>query len=420
MRNFKARKGAALLLVVILACLYPAVLRGNDGETSVTSSSESQVVTNEDVGTGIFSRLPFHVSVSVRGGYDDNIFTSSSDRHESWFTNAGVAVTYDFGSPRTQLSLGTGAGVTYYFDRPGDDEVDPNVYLSLSATHKATPRLTLSTVAYATYQAEPDFSLGMGLNRRSGNFFYTQDKFTVTYLWAPRFATATSYTFGAIRYDEMSVGFFEDRIENTVGNEFRFLLWPTTTVVAEYRFGMVAYEDINRDSGTHFALAGLDHSFNPRLNASFRGGVEFRDYCDNTNGNDRTSPYFEGTVNYALGKNTSVSWTNRYAIEEPDVLLNPSRNTFRTGLRAKHNFTPRISGMVGAYYQYDDYHDLTMPVFIATGFQEESFDVAVTVRYSLNRLFAIEAGYNHTEIISDIFSREYSRNRFFGGLNLAF
>lgn len=366
---------------------------------------------------GNYAAPPFVVSFSLRGGYDDNVNTSELNRQESWFTNAGVSLAYTFGDARTRFDLTAGAGVTYYFDHVSNDNFDTNVYLGFSLTHKATPRLTLSVTAYATYQEEPDFSLALGLNRRSGNYFYTRDKFTVTYLWTPRFSTATSYTVGVIRYDDSATSFFEDRFENTFGNEFRFLLWPTTTVVAEYRFGVVMYDGIDRDSTSHFALVGFDHTFNPRFDMSVRGGVEFRRWDA---AGDETAPYFEGTLNYALGKDTSVAWTNRYAIEEPDVLLNPSRTTFRTGLRLKHNFTSRITGTLGAYYEHDQYDAINTIMAVAPGFNEDSLDIAIALRYAINKYFGVEAGYNHTEVLSDALFREYSRNRFFAGLNLSF
>ena len=449
MIKFKGHRGAFLLVAAALTCFSPRLACALEEETAstqaastqaasaeaastqtlatetlaTTSSSQVQITSIEDVGTGTYSRFPFHVSVSVRGGYDDNVNTSKIDKQESWFTNGSAAITYDFGSPRTQLSLQTGGGVTYYWDHLHNigvnNDYDFNVYLSLQMVHEVSPRLTLKSTDYVTYQTEPDFTLAVGLNRRSGNFFYTQDKSTVTYLWTPRFSTATSYTGGIVWYDDSSIGLFEDRFESTFGNEFRFLLWPTTTLVAEYRFELVTYDrDINRDSMTHFALGGFDHNFSSRFSASFRGGAEFRDYEAGTS--DRSSPYFEGTLNYAVGKNTSVSWTNRYAIEEPDVLLNPSRTTFRTGLRAKHDFTPRISGNLGVYYEHDDYDSVNTLTVISPSFTEEAFDAAVSVRFAVTRYLGIEAGFNHTEVWSDIFLREYSRNRYWGGLNVVF
>ena len=403
MRTRQAPKVATLLLS--FACLLAILPAGRSADG------------DGDAGTGTFSAAPFLISLSVRGGYDDNVNTSSFNQNESWFTNLGASVTYTFGDPRTRFDLAAGGGVTYYFDRIGSDDYDTNFYAGFSLTHKASPRLSLSITAYATYQEEPDFSLYLGLNRRSGNYFYTRDKFTVTYLWTPRFSTATSYTLGVIRYDNSAVAVFEDRFENTVGNEFRFLLYPTTTVVGEYRYQIVSYDSIARDSMSHFALAGFDQRFSPRLDASFRGGVEFRCYEDDT---DATSPYFEGTVNYALGKDSTVAWTSRYAIEESDVAVNQSRTTFRTGLRAKHNFTSRISGTLGAYFQHDAYDAINTPMAVSPGFDERSIDVAVGLRYAINRYFAVEAGYSRTEVLSDSIFRDYSRNRIFAGVNLAF
>jgi hypothetical protein len=428
MRNFTFCKGASLVLVTSWALAYP--LSSQAQETSSTASS-SLAVTSTDtkstvpadaLGTGLFSPLPFKLSLDVGGGYDDNVTTSKAFKHGSAFTNGDLGITYDFGSPRTKLSLGTGAGVTYYFDNvkiPGvsTNDYDINAYLKFSLVHQASERLTLSTVDYLTYQTEPDFSMAQGLNRRGGNYFFTDDKFTANYLWSPRFATATSYTLGALHYDDYAVGFFEDRWENTFGNEFRFLLAPPTTLVAEYRFELVTYEHIARDSNTHFALGGIDHTFDPRLNVSLRGGAEFRDYQD---GGDKTSPYFEGTLNYVVGKQTTVSWINRYAIEESDVFLSQGRETFRTGLAIKHDLTARITGTLGAYYEHDDYQSFTQTGIFTPGFTEQSLDLAFTLRYAITRYLGVQAGYNYTDVWSDIGAREYTRNRYWGGLNLIF
>ncbi len=392
--------------------------------TSFATATETKVdVPADDLGTGNFSTLPFKISFNVRGGYDDNVTTSTIFKKGSPFTNAGVALTYDFGDARTQLTLETGAGYTYYWDNvqiPGvkSNDYDINTYVRLAVTHKATPRLTLSMVDYLTYQTEPDFAIAQGVNRRGGNYFFTQDKFTANYLWAPRFATATSYTLGAIRYDDSGVGFFEDRIENTFGNEFRFLLAPNTTLVAEYRFEIISYDRIQRDSTTNFALAGFDHHFNTRFDVSLRGGAEFRSY--DQQGGNRTSPYFEGTLNYAVGKQTTVSWVNRYAIEEPDVLLSPGRDTFRTGISARHAFTPKISASVAAYYEHDEYRAFNQPGAFNAAFTEEDVDLSVGLRYAVTRYIAVEAGYSLTDVWSDVALREYTRNRFWGGVNVTF
>jgi Putative beta-barrel porin 2 len=394
----------------------------------------------EDTGLGIFSSIPFHVTLTVRGGYDDNVSTTSGSPQGSAFVNSTIGITYNFGSPRTQLSLQLGGGITDYFDRPGNTDPDYNAYLGLSLKHNFTPRLILNVVAYAAYQAEPDFGIGTGFNRRSGNYFYTSDKFTLSYLWTPRFSTATSYNFSALVYDTGAngVGSFENRIENTFGNEFRFLIWPTTTVVAEYRIQFTSYLDSDADAVGNYLLAGFDHSFSPRLHLSFRGGLQLRS-LDSTqlvpasialvNGvltfvpahtihqsTDSSSPYFESTVTYVLGQTTSVTWTERYGIEEPDIPGQPGRTTFRTGLEAKHNWTPRISSRLAVFYSHDHYG----PRGPTPAFDEDSIDAATSLRYAITRSLGAEIGYNYTDIISGVNLRGYSRNRVYGGVDFSF
>lgn len=425
MRNFSALRRALLTLLLAVALLPGARGQTQTGpSTSFSANAPAGVdsTNSGDLGSGIFGTLPFKLTFNIRGGYDDNVTTSNQLKQGSPFTNTGMTANYDFGDSRTRLNLQVGAGFTYYYDNIRGPSVTSHQYdidtsVKLAVTHKASARLTLSMDAYIAYLSEPDFTIAQGTNQRAGNYFFTEDKFNANYLWSPRFATTTSYTLGALHYDDTAIGAFENRWENTFGNEFRFLLAPTTTLVAEYRFEFVTYQDANRNSQTHFALAGFDHNFDPRLSLSVRGGAEFRDF--ESDGSE-TGPYFEGTLTYAVAKQTSVSWTNRYGIEEPDVVLSQGRNTFRTGLSAKHDFTPKISATLGTYYQHDDYRSLSQPGFFVPGLTEQSVDVAFSVRYSITRYFALETGYNYTQILSDIPTREYTRNRFWGGLSVTF
>jgi hypothetical protein len=413
MRTFMARAGSFLCVMAGLAC-FPAASLLAEGESTGGEISDS-----DHPGIGIFTRFPLIISASVQTGYDDNVDTSSTNKQDSWFTTMGLALSCNFGTARTNLNLATTTGFTYYSNTSTSNQFEPNLNLALSLSHKASPRLTLSLTSAMNYQTEPNFQYGLGTNRRAGNYFFTQDKITANYIWVPRFATATSYTFGAVHYDDIATGMFEDRVENTLGNEFRFLVWPTTNLVAEYRFQVVSYEHINRDSTTHFLLGGFDHAFGPRLTAVFRGGAELRNYQDV---GQKNSPYFEATVGYKLGKDTSVSWNMHYGIEEGDLQFNPTRKSFRTGVQGKHNLTPRISASLALFYYHDDYAEFTSgnPPTINPSFVEESFNVDLSLRYAVTRYLGIETGYDHTEVSSGTALRDYSRNRVWGGLNFVF
>jgi hypothetical protein len=412
-----ARTGGLLCVMMALVCWPPASLRAESELAGGTSDSDH-------VGLGVFSRFPLNFSASVQGGYDDNVNTSTSGKQDSWFTTANLLVSWNVGTDRTQLTLSTTTGFTYYANI-SDNQYEPNLNLTMVLSHKVSPRLNISVQAVITYQTEPDFQYGLGANRRAGNYFYTTDSLGVSYIWLPRLATATTYSIDAVHYDDSMIGKFEDRISNTIGNQLRFLVWPTTNVVAEYRFQIVSYDhDNSRDSTTHFVLGGFDHAFGPRLSAVFRGGIEFRHY---EIVGEQNSPYFEGTVNYKLGKNTAVTWSSHYGIEEGDVGTNPTRKSFRTTLQGKYDLTPRIGTSLSISYYRDDYASFTtvnpMPppnLTVNPSFVEESFDINLALRYAVTRYLGLQIGYDHTEISSGQGIRDYSRNRVWGGLNVVF
>lgn len=454
MRIFVARSGWLPLLGAVFLFLPAADLRA-EGETAAEGSSAAAASSSDsgssgtggssNIGLGTFSRLPFSVSATVYGGYDDNPNTAPSGFPEeaSWFVSAAIGIDVKVESPRTKLDLTSSWGFTYYADLH-NNPFEPNINLTLNLTHKASPRLTLSITGSLAYQTEPDFQTGLGTNRRNGNYFFTNDTFSAGYAWVPRFSTVTSYTLALVKYDDISSGLFEDRVENSFGNQFRFLILPTTNVVAEYRFQAINYEHegdlisapgvtpvqrLERNSTTHFLLGGFDHAFSPRLTTTVRGGIEFRDYYDSTG--EKDSPYFESTVTYLLGKDTSVQWYTRYGIEEGDILFNPTRKTFRTGLQGKHNLTARISASFSVYYDHDDYNETEIrvanpfpppPTVLQTNpsFTEDSFYIDLALRYAVTRYLGAQIGYDHTTVNSGGVNRDYSRNRVWGGVNVAF
>lgn len=384
--------------------------------TSGTATAAAPAVQANPSGAGVFAPTPVKIYVTVAGGYDDNVTTLPGNKESSAFTSGNIILDYTFGDPRLQVILNAGGGGTYYFSHISTQDYDIDLKGALAINYKASPRLTLGGSVLLAYLTEPSFQYAGGINSRNGNYLYTTDRAFVEYAWSRRFSTKTSYTFEAYNYDNDAVGEFSNRVSNLFGNEFRLQLVPTTLLVAEYRFGIITYQDALLNSTSHFALGGFDHIFNPRLTATFRGGVEFRSY---TNEGDRTAPYFEGNVNYALGHRTAVSWITRYGIEEPDSPLSQSRTTFRTGLQTKFNVTSRIETALDLFYVHDDYHALENGPSVGA-FSEDAFDVGLTGKYAINGMFALQLGYHFTTVSSDTAGHDYSRNRVSGGVNLTF
>ncbi|HLW34651.1 MAG TPA: outer membrane beta-barrel protein [Chthoniobacterales bacterium] len=384
--------------------------------TSGTATAAAPTLERNPSGAGVYAPTPVKIYFTVSGGYDDNVATTSLNKQSSAFTSGDVILDYTFGDPRLQLTINAGGGGTYYFSHISTQDYDIDLKGALAATYKVSPRLTLGGSVLVAYLTEPSFQYTGGINSRNGNYLYTTDRAFVEYAWSRRFSTRTAYTFEAYNYDNDAVGQFSNRVSNVFGNEFRLQMVPTTNLVAEYRFGIISYQDSFLDSQTHYALAGIDHIFNPRLTATFRGGAQFRSY---NNDADRTGPYFEGNVTYALGHRTAVTWITRYGLEEPDNPISQSRTTFRTGLQTKFDVTSRVETALDLFYVHDDYHALTNGPAIGA-FSEDTFDIGVTGKYAINSMFAVQLGYHFTDVSSDTNGRDYSRNRVSGGVNVTF
>jgi hypothetical protein len=355
------------------------------------------------------------LSTGVVGGYDDNASssggsTSSTGGSGSSYTSGNAALSYTFRTPRTQVSLSTGGGLTYYFDRTG---YNPTAYLGLSLTHKPSRRMTLNLSVFASYQSQPDVSTNLGSNQQLGSFIHSTDLISLSYSWTPRFSTVTSYTFGLLKYDS-SAGSLENRMEHTLGEQFQYLLWPTTTGVAEYRFGIIDYESAPLDSTTNFLLAGLNHTFTPRLNATFRGGVELR--SSESNG-FQPGPYFESSLTYVL-HNGSVIWTNGYSIEESSVPGGSGAPAFRTGLTLNYRFTRRLSASLPLFYVHGG-NQSGGSSSSSSSSSGDTIDIGPSLNYSINRHFSANVGYHYTEVSGSV-SSSYSRNNYFAGLNFSF
>ena len=352
------------------------------------------------------------LSLSATGGYDDNVNSSSIEKSASLYTSENASLSYTFGTPRTQVSLTTGGGIMYYFDRTG---YNPSGYLGLSFTHKPSRRMTLSLSVFAAYQTQPDLSTNLGSNQQLGAYVHSTDTISLDYSWMPRFSTVTSYTFGLVKYDS-SAGSGLNRIDHTFSEQFRYLLWPATTGVAEYRYGIIDYENAPLSSTTNFLLAGLEHSFTPRLNGSFRAGVELRDSEDN---GFQPGPYFESNLSYIL-HHGSLIWTNSFSTEEPSTVGASARPSFRTGLTFNYGFTRRLSGSLALFYVHGGNQNGGGSPSSGSSSTEDTFDIGPSLHYFINRRLSADVGYHYTDVESGSVFSSYSKNNFFAGLNFNF
>ena len=151
---------------------------------------------------------------------------------------------------------------------------------------------------------QPQFDLQVAQNRVNGQYYYTTEAFSAAYQWTERFSTVTGYSVTGIFYEQAAAKQTSDYVQQTFSNQFRYQWTPTTTLVTEYRFGLVNYlYNSQLNSITNYGLAGFDHSFSPKATMTLRAGGEIQDAKV---GGSTASPYAEITANYQYQRYSSL------------------------------------------------------------------------------------------------------------------
>jgi Uncharacterized protein conserved in bacteria (DUF2320). len=399
-----------LFALLLAACLLAPI--------SKVLSQEALSSASEAAGLGWLPAVPVQITAGLDMGYDDNVTLSSSGQG-SVFARENVVLTYARPSERTQIALIGVGRFTQYFDVSGQNETSGNVTLSL--THNFSSRLSFYASVYGTYQNEPNFQSNVGPQNVRTPFFDTVDLFSLTYHWSSRLSLVTSYTFERVQYFSSSTvnsqngvqnTSDQNRVQNTFGEEFKFSLTSRTVLVGEYRYETINYDTAPIDSTTHYLIAGINHNLTEHFIVHLRAGESFRSL---ENAGDSALPYFEGSLGY-VGSNHSLNWVTSYGFESPTAGGATTTKTLRTGLNLTYDLTSRLSSTTGVYYHHDENQGGGTG---STGTQN-SFDLLVGLRYTINKRFALHVDYNHTMQSSLGSTPGYSRNRYSAGLSYTY
>ena len=320
----------------------------------------------------------------------------SDDKVSSGFTTLTANGFVDLSDQRTVFTIGLGGGVTYYYDRPGS-KTDNLANLTINLVHKVNERMTLTLSSYSTYQVQPQFDLLVAQNRNDGQYYYTTESLSLSRQWTRRFSTVTGYQLTGIFYEDALAKVQNDYVQQTFSNQFRFLLEPTTTFVAEYRLGLVNYlYENDRNTMTNYALVGFDKSFSPKWSMTARAGGEIQD--QSVGGSD-TSPYAEITTNYAYQRYSSLSAYFNYGFQYSNLAITQTNKALRLGVTINHGFTPKLSAYLGVFYENDNYSQVENAP--GSAFTENTFNVNTGVRFAVTPKLSLQAGYQHTQLLSE-------------------
>ena len=138
---------------------------------------------------------------------------------------------------------------------------------------------------------------------------------------------------------------------------------------------------------------------------------------------DSISPNFEGSLDYT-SSSLSLRWTASYGVEAPTVEDAATRKTLRTGLSFTYNLSARISSTTAVYYNHDE-NQSSISSGTGSAGSQDSLDLSLGLRYTINRRLALHVNYNQTSESSlgstpestQGLASSYSRNSYSAGLS---
>lgn len=375
-------------------------------------------------GAGSTSPLrPFTVSASLREEYDDNIYTTHTNKKSQFKTEVSPSILFNYPMDNTTFSARYTMGLDYYPDRAGSATDLSHDFLA-RVTHSFSPRFNVDAREEFRYAQEPSLFDNAVLIRRSGDYIENTGGVQGNMQWTPKFGTVTAYTNDYIDYRNQQVGVGENHMTHTLNQDFRFLVLPKATLVFGGIYNGADYFHTMRDTDSFTGNAGLDYSFSPEFTMGGRVGGT---YTELQNQGSYTSPYGNLVANWDLGARTSVnaSYTHSFIQTDATNFYGQEADSFSVG--GQYKITPAFSTHANIAYTLGNYNNklratgatpggLGLTITSPGNVQEDVLGLDWGFSYNLNKYLDLDWGYIYTLSTSDDPARDYDRNRVYIGI----
>jgi predicted porin len=404
---------------------------------------------------------PWSVSVAVRGFYDDNIFARPSDsgaKQESFGVSVNPTVGLNFALERTLIQFNYSYDFRWFEGRD-ENEADHIQLADLAVSHEFSERFKVDVVDKFTYAQEGTVRVGEGAitipGRSDGDYISNRARGAFTAGVTERLNLEVAYQNDIWDFENSGLNSYSallDRMEHLGTLELGYAITPATTGGIGYKYQDVGSRSTDRisipganvppapgtpantvladtrDNRSHYVYGGVEHQFNPQLNAALRAGVQLVDFhrADELTAlgqgykDDATIPYIDFLLGYNYNPGSFVNVGVVHTMAATSVGQAQSQDATGVYLDLNHRITPKWTFGTMLLYQYSN---LRGGVF--DGDKEQLFVAGVSLDYLISQNLSAEVGYNYDLLDSDvryfgIDSRSYDRNRVYIGLRARF
>ncbi len=403
------------------------------------------------------AQKPWAIGASLRGFYDDNIYTypgtAALPRLDTFGFEASPSASYNLKRDQTTFGASYLYSMRYYIDRPRPRD-DQSHQANLKLSHAFNERFSLDVKDSFVVAQEPsvlDPTVNTTLPARAeGNNVRNTGGVQLNANVFENFGVLLGYNNTIFDYEQEAqdvtnagnpIGLGSrsavlDRMEHLFFLDGNYQVLPKTTATLGYQYGITdftsgdplfilgptLYNGAVRDSDSHFISLGVRQNVNRSLDLSAKAGVQLTSYKSPLF-DDGVGPYAEASARWGYAQGSSLQAGVRHQRVPTDVrtlaggLPAADAEATTVYLNINHAITAKISAIAMAQYQHSSYGESTPGAADAA---DDLIFAGLTLTYQFNPHVAAEVGYTYDRLESDLPVRGFSRNRVFVGTRLSY
>lgn len=385
----------------------------------------------------------WQVSASLRGFYDDNYNTAPNDIAQESF-GFEVRPGFEAGHKGEQhiIKLTTIYSARWFEDRT-DEEWDHTVIADLAGEYQFNESHAVRLNNTFSYTEE-------GLLLDAGSPVTTPLRSDASNLrnlanirYAGQITPLVGLEVGYINtlydFDQTGAGSFSalvDRLEHLIKGETRWTISRNLAGILGYWYESVNFtgdEFLNpaltvpgspvsddRNSYSHFIVAGGDYTVSPNCFISVRGGGQNVVYDNLPGSPDDWNAFGDVNTTFEYAEDSFFRVGGKYGRIRTDVIgfapagtddLTLDQEAFTAYGLVSHKIMENLTARASGQAQFGEWNGGA-----ADGDGEGLYFVGLSLTYDVNQYLAVETGYNYDRLDSDNGDRSYSRNRVFLGV----
>lgn len=369
----------------------------------------------------------YQIHNRLRLEYDDNIYEQGQDTTSSFKVIEEIEFLVNLNLENTFASFRYKPSFMWWENR-SEDSTDIHHDFDLVFNQTFTPRVSLDVKNTLRYAQQPNVIESGAVVRERSDFLYNAAVGTVLYRVSPVGRVEASGRYNLLRYDESRIADVEDYDMYVAGLTYRHTLVPETALKADIRFETIEYDVVDRGSDSYQYGFGVEHMFSPNLLGNMRAGYMTKDYNDSTVSSD-SAPYVDGNLTFVPSPDTRITIGLGYSMLESDIFPYANQERFRIFGGFAHDVTSRFSiNLICSFARSEYSASDVVPSGVVERFEvpeemlaeflsqiddgtEEFVQFSARMTYRLNRSNWLEAGWQFTDLSSDL-REDFDRNRF--------